>query len=426
MRFCASPCLGGKLYPALSFHTHQEPRRRKQIVAKDTQLNMGLIQSRSKEFGGSLSLAERAVRSGVQIPLVVDACILHLTTRFLRTQNLFTVPASRYLLQASRKSEKYILNDQEYVFRKKSIKLYIRFINAGRLNAVPFSLITDPYILSGLLKSYFSLLDPSLFTYFLYNNFIDAQKEKNALSYIVRMRSLVAALPRANKTLLVHMLKFFRNIISAGQRLEPVTASAANRKKKITQDRNSIDEVARAWGPILLRPPHSPRYSSAASSNNDVKNMVNNTKASIACLKNCLEHFDEIFNKSNEKEMERLVQENQFMGKKYRNHKLSIDNAQKNINLTKMLRYQYIIRVGDKERLRQLFKRWKENAEMVLGKRSIYDRIRIAENANAELQRKIKKLKEALEKASMHINVQKIHGIDKTIIMDVMEEKSLE
>ena len=124
--------------------------------------------------------------------------------------------------------------------------------------------------------------------------------------------------------------------------------------------------------------------------------------------------------------MERLVQENQFMGKKYRNHKLSIDNAQKNINLTKMLRYQYIIRVGDKERLRQLFKRWKENAEMVLGKRSIYDRIRIAENANAELQRKIKKLKEALQKASMHINVQKIHGIDKTIIMDVMEEKSLE
>ena len=48
LRFCASPCLGGKLYPALSFHTHQEPRRRKQIVAKDTQLNMGLIQSRSK------------------------------------------------------------------------------------------------------------------------------------------------------------------------------------------------------------------------------------------------------------------------------------------------------------------------------------------------------------------------------------------
>ena len=65
--------------------------------------------------------------------------------------------------------------------------------------------------------------------------------------------------------------------------------------------------------------------------------MVNNTKASIACLKNCLEHFDEIFNKSNEKEMERLVRENQFMGEKYRNHKLSIDKAQKNINLTKML-----------------------------------------------------------------------------------------
>ena len=389
---------------------------------------MGLIQSsRGKEFGGALSLTERAIRSGVQIPLVVDACILHLNAGFLHTPNLFTVPASRYLLQESRKSEKKYLDDQEYVFRKKSIKLYIRFINAGRLNAVPFKLITDAHILSGLLKSYFWLLDPSLFTYFLYNNFVNAQKETNTLSYIVRMRSLVAALPSANKTLLVHILKFFRNIISAGQKLESVTASDANRKKR-KQCINTIDEVARAWGPILLRPPHGSgsKYSTATSSDNNVKNMVNNTRASIACLRNCLEHFDEIFNKSNEKEMERLVKENQYMGKKYRNHKVSIDNAQKNINLTKMLRYQYIIRVGDKERLRQLFKRWKENAEMVLGKRSIYDRIRIAENANSELQRKIKKLKEALQKASMHINVQKIRGIDKTLLMDVMEEKMLE
>ena len=125
-----------------------------------------------REFGGALSLTKRADRSGVKIPEVVDACILYLSRGFLQTPNLFHVPASRYLIQKSDGKERVLLQDHEYVFRKKSIKLYMRLINAGRMNAVPFNLIKDPHILSGLLKSYFAMLNPSLFTYFLYDNFI--------------------------------------------------------------------------------------------------------------------------------------------------------------------------------------------------------------------------------------------------------------
>ena len=123
-----------------------------------------------KEFGGRLSLTERSNRSGVKIPLLVDTCILYLNRGFLKTPNLFNVPASRYLIRKSDEKEKLLLNDHEYVFRKKSIKLYMRLINAGRIKAVPFRSIKDPHILSGLLKSYFALLNPSLFTYFLYDN----------------------------------------------------------------------------------------------------------------------------------------------------------------------------------------------------------------------------------------------------------------
>ena len=39
-------------------------------------------------------------------------------------------------------------------------------------------------------------------------------------------------------------------------------------------------------------------------------------KASIQCLKNCLQYFDDIFHKSNEEEFVRLVRENKKMGEK--------------------------------------------------------------------------------------------------------------
>ena len=90
------------------------------------------------------------------------------------------------------------------------------------------------------------------------------------------------------------------------------------------------------------------------------------------------------------------------------------------------MRYQYIFAVANKKRLRQLFRRWKENAEMVLGKRVVYDRLRIAENANAELKKKVNMLKQALETASLHINVKKIThplGASDVNINDLLEEK---
>ena len=69
-----------------------------------------------KEFGGRLSLTERSNRSGVKIPLLVDTCILYLNRGFLKTPNLFNVPASRYLIRKSDEKEKLLLNDHEYVF----------------------------------------------------------------------------------------------------------------------------------------------------------------------------------------------------------------------------------------------------------------------------------------------------------------------
>ena len=149
-------------------------------------------------------------------------------------------------------------------------------------------------------------------------------------------------------------------------------------------------------------------------------------KASIQCLKNCLQYFDDIFHKSNEEEFVRLVRENKKMGEKYNKHQSIIDAAHSDVHVSKHLRYQYIFAVANKKRLRQLFRRWKENAEMVLGKRVVYDRLRIAENANAELKKKVNMLKQALETASLHINVKKIThplGASDVNINDLLEEK---
>ena len=412
-----------------------------------------------KEFGGRLSLTERSNRSGVKIPLLVDTCILYLNRGFLKTPNLFNVPASRYLIRKSDEKEKLLLNDHEYVFRKKSIKLYMRLINAGRIKAVPFRSIKDPHILSGLLKSYFALLNPSLFTYFLYDNFIAVQKQTNMLAYIVTMRSLFSALPSTNQAVLLHVLQFFRNLIQEGRNTTNnhiiITTKNNNNnninnnkkngnmdngkqgKKKHTDlnsnnDINTLDEIANEWGPILLRPPSKFHHGKGSMSknnareSNNVKKMVMERKASIQCLKNCLQYFDAIFHKSNEEEFVRLVRENKKMGEKYNKHQSIIDAAHSDVHVSKHLRYQYIFAVANKKRLRQLFRRWKENAEMVLGKRVVYDRLRIAENANAELKKKVNMLKQALETASLHINVKKIThplGASDVNINDLLEEK---
>ena len=91
----------------------------------------------------------------------------------------------------------------------------------------------------------------------------------------------------------------------------------------------------------------------------------------------------------------------------FEKHRATIDRAADQMNEQKKRRYQIILTWSSSRRLRQLFQRWRSKTEMVLGERSVYGRLRAAEEANATYQKKIKELESALEIASLHVEVKK-------------------
>ena len=363
--------------------------------------------SSSKVFGGSL---ENQMLSGDDdIPAVLRECTLYIRRSFARSPNLFRIPASRFIVDPpsfgsqSHRQERNLMKDPEYRFRKRSIALYVKLINHDRIKGVPFDLIHDPHILTGMIKYYFKTLDPPLFTYMLYDNFVSAQQNylagqgrsqgktrsksggSTSLVYIVKMRSLVEALPSRNVNVLKFMICFFKFLIKTpGNGLD-------------------VDEIASIFGPIFLQQSlrmKTRKYRKTASRGN-------NTKAEIEALKQCILHYDNIFNKSNEVEFARLFEENLMMRDNFESHQATMNKAADQMKEQENRRYQIIRTWSSTKRLRQLFQRWKSKTEMVLGVSSVYGRLRAAEEAIVEYQRKIKELGDALEIASLHVEVKK-------------------
>ena len=366
-------------------------------LSPTTFATMGLVFSSGgspKIFGGSLE--DQMIGSDADIPTLVKECTVHLRRGFSKSPHLFRLPASQFFLDPpAAGSESYqierelLRHDPEYVFRKKSINLYTKLCNTERIEAVPFDLITDPHILSGMLEIYFKQLEPPLCTNLLYDNFIHAQKHKSTVAYVVKMRSLVAALPARNRQVLKHMVYFFKELIACGEF-------------------NGLDvqSTSDIFGPIFLR--QSMKYKKQHRRRHMGKSPnANHKMAESEMLKQCILQFDRIFNQSNEEELTRLYKENEELRLVYKDHERIVSKANAATKVQLDNRYNVIVTWGNLKRLRTLFQRWKATTEMVSGVSSVYGRLRAAESANDILREKVKKLENALETAAMHIDIKK-------------------
>lgn len=363
-----------------------------------TVATMGLVFSSggppSKVFGGSLE--DQMIGSDADIPTLVKECTVHLRRGFSKTPHLFRLPTSRFFLDPpAAGSESYqverelLRHDPEYVFRKKSIILYTKLCNTERIEAVPFDLITDAHILSGMLEIYFKQLEPPLCTNLLYDNFIRAQKHTSTVAYVVKMRSLVTALPARNRHVLKYMVYFFKELITCGE------SNGLN-----------VQLISDSFGPIFLR--QSMKYKKEHRRRHMGKSPnAHHKMAESEMLKQCILQYDHIFNQSNEEELTRLYKENEELKLVYKDHESILSEANAATKVQVDHRYNVIVTWGNLKRLRTLFQRWKAATEMVSGVSSVYGRLRAAESANDVLREKIKKLENALETAAMHIDIKK-------------------
>ncbi|KAM9790940.1 rho GTPase-activating protein 12-like isoform 4-T4 [Syngnathus typhle] len=163
-------------------------------------------------FGSSLS--SLCLRESSTVPSFVKMCILHVESNGLHISGLYRVSGNLALIQKLR----YAVNHDEQV-------------------NLSDSKWEDIHVTTGALKMFFRELPEPLFTYALFQNFVDAIKIQDYKERVHTIKELVRLLPEPNHDTMQALFKHLRKVIEHGE-----------------ENRMTNQSVAIVFGPTLLRP----------------------------------------------------------------------------------------------------------------------------------------------------------------------------
>ncbi|XP_037132671.1 rho GTPase-activating protein 12-like isoform X4 [Syngnathus acus] len=163
-------------------------------------------------FGSSLS--SLCLRESSTVPSFVKMCIMHVESDGLHISGLYRVSGNLALIQKLR----YAVNHDEQV-------------------NLSDSKWEDIHVTTGALKMFFRELPEPLFTYALFQNFVDAIKIQDYKERVHAIKELVRLLPEPNHDTMQALFKHLRKVIEHGE-----------------ENRMTNQSVAIVFGPTLLRP----------------------------------------------------------------------------------------------------------------------------------------------------------------------------
>ncbi|XP_049602623.1 rho GTPase-activating protein 12 isoform X4 [Syngnathus scovelli] len=163
-------------------------------------------------FGSSLS--SLCLRESSTVPSFVKMCIMHVESNGLHISGLYRVSGNLALIQKLR----YAVNHDEQV-------------------NLSDSKWEDIHVTTGALKMFFRELPEPLFTYALFQNFVDAIKIQDYKERVHAIKELVRLLPEPNHDTMQALFKHLRKVIEHGE-----------------ENRMTNQSVAIVFGPTLLRP----------------------------------------------------------------------------------------------------------------------------------------------------------------------------
>lgn len=160
-------------------------------------------------------------------------------------------------------------------WKRQDLALFILMLCVGKADV---SEVSDPHVIAGLIKLFFSELPEPLLTFALYDQFILAsgwfiwmkltQTGVDVLEYRIGfLRSLVYSLPRVNRLVLQYLLSLLRRVV-----------------KHSDNNLVTTTKISKCFGSLLLKPfQQQPYYA---------------THPNIECpmvVGNLMEHYDRIF-----------------------------------------------------------------------------------------------------------------------------------
>jgi len=154
---------------------------------------------------------EKVVRSGSEVPYIVDHAIKVLEDKSLEVEGIFRLSGSQNQID----------------------KLKAEF-NTGTL--VDLNSVADPHTITGVLKLWFRELPEPLMTYDLYESFITAQQERDPNKRIRFLRHLLSCLPPVNRATLQHLISFLSRV-----------------EKHSEVNKMAVHNLATVFAPNLLR-----------------------------------------------------------------------------------------------------------------------------------------------------------------------------
>lgn len=322
-----------------------------------------VVSSSAKPFGGDLSVLWAI---SPEVPNIITLCGKYLESRpACHEKGIFCTPASRYIDQPP--SERGVLDslrsNPSYQVRVKAIRKYRHSINSRREHTIPWASIVDPVIVAGLFKLFFRQMEPPLLTYLLYDKWVVTQHQENQLAYVVTMRGLFSALPAPNQATLLHVLALFRHL------LKPENSEKNGLTRRI---------LAHEFGPIFLRPL---RVGQGAKARYRDKDSATTDAVAIACLDRMLSLYNHIFTRRNEEEFVRLARENEELRTRQAGHDKLVEKVKAERLKHIMHKHFLIEHMHSQKRTRHMLHEWRENVRAIRGDRSIYRKLRAAQEA---------------------------------------------
>jgi hypothetical protein len=350
-----------------------------------------LVSSAAKPFGGDLSVLYALAP---ELPRVLELCGAYLERApAAHDGGLFRTPSSRYVdfPPHDRGVLEALRANPAYAARVAAIRRYRKASNAkmrGTASAIPWAAISDPLVVAGLYKLFFRQLEPPLLTYALFDKWAQAQHQDNELAYVVTMRSLFGALPRANQQVLLHALHLFRTL------LKPRNARKNGLTRKI---------LAHEFGPLFLRPL---RVGQGARARYRDRDAMTTDAVAVTLLERMLTKYDHLFTRRNEDEFVRLARENERLRAKQAEHDVVVARVRAERHAHQSHKHYVIASVARKSRMRRALHGWRSNVRAIRGDRTVFDQLRATREAldtalerNKQASRKIEGLRLELEQS---------------------------
>jgi cell division septum initiation protein DivIVA len=341
---------------------------------------MGCNQSKSKPYGGSLSVMWA---QSPEIPIILILCGKYLELPPACIENgLFRTPASRYIDSKPTESgeAEALQQNPSYDPRVLSIRQYRSLANVQRTAAIPWSLIHDPLVVAGLYKLFFRQMSPPLLTYILYDKWINTQLQLNQLAYVVSMRSLVAALPEAHQKVLIHTLDLFEILL---------------RPKNAIKNGLTIEHLAHEFGPLFLRPLKS---GEGARSRYRDRGAQIDTSNAVKCLSSMMTMRNHIFNRTNEDEFVRLSRDNDTLRAKQIAHDQVMDAMRVERDKHRDHKHAVIIQTHQKANVRRWLQIWKTNVDNIHGVKTVHQKLTAVQHDLSKAHDNARKQNQVIER----------------------------